>query len=122
MFILLIDDEREHAGVRVARTYAAGIAALQERQWDYLVLDHDFGDFSGPDGRELTGYDVACWLEEHPEHLPKDIGIVSKNPEGRRKITLALSKFYPDKHVWVPNPAVLNQLDNSISRSNICRN
>ncbi|HEX3661725.1 MAG TPA: tyrosine-type recombinase/integrase [Acidobacteriaceae bacterium] len=30
-----------------------------------LYLDHDLGDLSGADGRELTGYDIASWLEQN---------------------------------------------------------
>ena len=100
MFVLLIDDLRNRPATVTARNFADGIAALKDRQWDLLELDHDLGDFSGPNGRELTGYDVACWLEANPEHLPKDIRIVSDNSVGRKKIIAALSKFYPDKFVW----------------------
>jgi hypothetical protein len=70
MATLLIDDQRNLPADRIARTYQEGIAALAEQHWEVLLLDHDLGDVSGPDGRELTGYDVACWLEENPEHLP----------------------------------------------------
>lgn len=66
---LLIDDQRSLPAARVARTYQQGIAALAERHWDLLLLDHDLGDFSGRDGRGLTRYDVACWLEQNPQHV-----------------------------------------------------
>ena len=32
------------------------VQTLRERHWDLLYLDHDLGDFSGVEGRELTGY------------------------------------------------------------------
>jgi hypothetical protein len=46
----------------VARNYADGLRLLQQEHWDVLYLDHDLADFSGPNGREMTGYDVLCFL------------------------------------------------------------
>ncbi len=94
MATLLIDDQRNLPADRVARTYKEGVEALRERHWDVLYLDPDLGDFSGIEGRERTGYDVACWLEEHPQFLPDRIEIVTNNPAGRRKIELALQRCY----------------------------
>ena len=62
---LLIDDQRNLPADRIVRTYRECIAALAEQHWGVLYLDHDLGDFSGAGGRELTGYDIACWLEQH---------------------------------------------------------
>jgi hypothetical protein len=42
-----------------------------------LCLDRNLGDFSGPERRELTGYDVPCWLEQNPERLPSLVEIVT---------------------------------------------
>ena len=95
MATLLIDDQRNLPADRIARTYREGIAALAEQRWDILLLDHDLGDFSGPDGRELTGYDIACWLEENPQHLPDRVEILTNNPAGRRRIELALGRIRP---------------------------
>jgi CheY-like chemotaxis protein len=90
MSALLIDDQRNLTVNRVARTYKEGIEALREQHWDLLYLDHDLGDFSGAEARELTGYDVARWLEANPEFLPDRIEIITSNPAGRRDIELAL--------------------------------
>lgn len=92
MAALLIDDQRNLHADRVARTYREGIEALSEQHWDLLYLDHDLGDFSGVGGRELTGYDIACWLEQDPHFLPDRIEIVTNNPAGRRNIELALQR------------------------------
>lgn len=92
MAILLIDDQRNLPADRVARTYQEGIDALAERHWNLVYLDHDLGDFSGPEGREMTGDDMACWLEQNPQHLPDRIVIVTNNPAGRRNIELALQR------------------------------
>ena len=40
----------------------------------------------------MTGYDIACWLERNPHHLPDRIEIVTNNPAGRRNIELALQR------------------------------
>lgn len=100
MHTLLIDDMRNIETTRVARTYDDGIAALQERQWDVLYLDHDLGDFSGPNGSERNGYHVVCWLEANPQFLPKQIVVVSSNPVGRSNIAAVLGKFYPEWRRW----------------------
>lgn len=92
--ILLIDDKRSLSGARIARTFAEGIAALQEEHFDVLYLDHDLADFTGEGGRELTGYTVACWLEENTQHLPGNVVLVSDNTVGQNRIRLALEKFY----------------------------
>jgi len=91
---LLIDDKRNLPADRVARTFQEGIDALTEQHWNLLYLDHDLGDFSGTGGREMTGYDIACWLEQNPQHLPDRIEVVSNNPAGRRNIELALQRCF----------------------------
>lgn len=95
MATLLIDDQRNLPADRVARTFKEGIDALAEQHWDLLYLDHDLGDFSGIDGRELTGYDIACWLELNQQHLPDRIEIVTNNPAGRNRIEMALRRCRP---------------------------
>jgi len=102
---LLIDDLRVPgddgnkknipADADVARDYASGIARLQEQKWDVLYLDHDLGDFSGPDGREMTGYHILCWLEEFPQFLPSEnIIIVSDNSSGMIRMRMVINKLY----------------------------
>ncbi|MCK5072283.1 MAG: hypothetical protein KAQ98_02580, partial [Bacteriovoracaceae bacterium] len=61
MGTLLIDDIRNLRADFVARNYADGIRALRKGTWDHLLLDHDLGSFKN--GKEFTGYDIACWLE-----------------------------------------------------------
>lgn len=95
MATLLIDDQRNLPVDRVARTYQEGIAARAEQYWELLLLDHDLGDYSGPDGRELTGYDIVCWLEQNPQHLPNRAETVTNNPTGRRRIEFALRRTRP---------------------------
>ena len=97
--ILLIDDVREYASpCVVARTYRDGILALQHMSpWDELWLDHDLGAIERQyteTGRELTGYDVLCWLEQNPSFLPKKIILVTSNPVGRDRMEKLIKKLY----------------------------
>ena len=87
--ILLIDDLRVFPEVTAtARTYAEGILLLREgAPWDELWLDHDLGE-------EKSGYDVMCWIEEHPELLPGSIRLVTANPVGRERMDLVIRKLY----------------------------
>jgi len=91
---LLIDDTRHIDGAHIVRNFNDGIAALASQKWDVLYLDHDLADFSGPDGREMTGYDVMCWIEANPEHLPGNIIIVSSNASGRPRMQMVINKLY----------------------------
>lgn len=97
--VLLIDDMRQihkvhpntgggyHA--RICREFQEGIEALAENvPFDIMYLDHDLGDEAG------DGYKVMCWLEEHPEKMPKMVKVVSSNPPGRRNIEMVLAKYY----------------------------
>ena len=100
---LLIDDQRSAEYVEatwglkpdmIARTFADGINALKrEGPFDTLFLDHDLGCFD-EEGDELTGYMIICFLEEHPEYLPKNIVLVTSNPVGRRKMQIVIDKLY----------------------------
>jgi hypothetical protein len=91
--ILLIDDKREYPKTTaIARTYDSGIFLLQLYKWDMLLLDHDLGCLK--DGREYSGYDILCWLEWHPEHLPGRIELVTMNPAVMKKMQQVINKLY----------------------------
>jgi len=78
----------------VARNYADGIKLLQEEHWDVLYLDHDLADFSGAEGKEMTGYHILCWLEEFPQYLPRqEIIIVSDNSSGMIRMRMVIKKL-----------------------------
>jgi hypothetical protein len=86
----------------LARTFDDGIAALRLMgPWDVLYLDHDLcavrSCFSDT-GREMTGYDVVCFLEANPEFLPKRVVLVTANPVGRTKMVEVLKKFYGSEY------------------------
>jgi hypothetical protein len=101
--VLLIDDVRTEVNLpqhaqsidMIARNYWAGIdALLYLPKWDLLLLDHDLSSFNPGDGKERTGYDIMCWLEEFTAYLPGEIEIVSANPVGRKRMQLVIEKLY----------------------------
>lgn len=94
--VLVIDDVRSIEGlaedyITVARTYEAGMFALKHQgPWDILYLDHDLG-------QEETGYDIAKFLEEHINFLPKEVKCISSNPVGRKNILQAVESAFKRK-------------------------
>ena len=98
---LLIDDVRSFNVDVIARNYFEGIWELEHHgPWFMLYLDHDLGEpwsFSDEFQRHMTGYDVLCWLEEHPQFLPKSIVLVTDNPVGREKMKQVLIRLHPEE-------------------------
>lgn len=90
--VLLIDDKRTFVKCTIARTFDEGLHLIQTEQWDTLLLDNDLGD---EDPRK-EGYYILNWIEEHPEHKPGKVIVVSSNPPARKRIKLALQKIYPE--------------------------
>jgi hypothetical protein len=85
--ILYVDDIRNPPfPAVVARSYAEAISMLESTEFEIISLDHDLACFDGD--RELTGYDVAIWLEEraHSGIAVPEIRIHSANPVGRARI------------------------------------
>lgn len=100
---LLVDDMRPisivkidpkiSALVSVARTYSDAVEALLTNdRFDEIYLDHDLGCFD-PSGREYTGYDLMCWLEQHPEKTPKKFVLVTNNPVGRQRMQQVIDRI-----------------------------
>ncbi len=95
MHILVVDDEREIAGLDgavYARAAAEAIDLLRTADGlDELWLDHDLG--GGGDG-----YAVASYLERRAQTgslLPiKRVVIHSMNPVGAQRMRRALERFY----------------------------
>lgn len=117
--ILLIDDMRtsetpsvQHLigearliseDVMLAPTFGDAMDLLLEADWKLVLFDHDLGDLAS---REKTGYDVLCWLEANPEHLPEMAGLVTSNPVGRKKMATVLDKLMERKgNLWIRKPA-----------------
>jgi CheY-like chemotaxis protein len=75
------------------------IQQLKKEEWDILFLDHDLGGQTFVQSGEGTGYEVATFLEKHPEYKPKTIYVHSLNPIGAQNMMRALD--LPDKN-YVP--------------------
>jgi CheY-like chemotaxis protein len=100
MNILVLEDDRARqqtfaqkligTNAVIVETAAEAIQALSEGEWDYLFLDHDLGGQQMVESGPGTGYEVAEWLAEHPEHQPPNIIIHSFNPSGAENIHRAL--------------------------------
>jgi len=73
---------------------------LKNQKWDILFLDHDLGGEEMVPSGPNTGYEVACWLEEFPEHKPLMIVIHSLNNVGREKMAWALPEAFVIPGVW----------------------
>lgn len=92
---LWVDDLRiEPEGWTRARTFSEARAAIEAcfdggGDLEWISLDHDLGDFTGPGGREMTGGDVALLLAERAFHggsVPGRLSVHSSNPPGRQAI------------------------------------
>lgn len=95
---LWIDDERTppDESFDIARNYDEAIAMLSKHMYTEIYLDHDLGDFSGPEGRERTGYDVLMWLvhrKHDGEYVPKNFHILTANPVGRQKFEGVINRY-----------------------------
>ena len=78
----------------IVRTYAHCIEMLEEERCHgigILSLDHDLGEYNQELGREVTGYDVLCWLEAKLDEqitfpLPDEFRVHSANPVGMKRM------------------------------------
>lgn len=86
---LVIDDDRDLGADLIARNYDYGIMALKLHKWDTLWLD---GDLNDPD-RSKDGMGILCWLEKNPEHMPKEIQVISSHPVRREQMQLKLKEM-----------------------------
>jgi hypothetical protein len=82
-----------------AKTAEEAIALLGTGQVRFASLDHDLSVEAtlGNWQNEKTGYDVVCWLEEHPEFWPPEgVRVHSMNPAGRARMQTVIDKHYND--------------------------
>lgn len=94
--------------VGVMATAVGAIAALKLESYDALFLDHDLGEpnqASGPG----TGYEVAKWLERHPERCPRVVVLHSLNKPGRDAMKAAIPHALDEPFVW-PKPELMAQI------------
>lgn len=106
---LWLDDIRaphEHGclGWAWAKTAAKAITYLRTGEVTEASLDHDLtdeqmvkGGFFGQvheDGHK-SGYDVVCWLEQHPEFWPiNGVKVHSANPSGAARMRQVINRHY----------------------------
>lgn len=99
--IIWVDDLRTppaniESSCDIARTYDEAIHMLSKHMYTDMYLDHDLGDFSGPKGRERTGYDVLMFLVQRKhdgEHVPTNFHILTANPVGRAKFEGVINRY-----------------------------
>lgn len=97
MRVLVIDDLPDTKDVgrydQIALNYNEAIEHLRSEAWDIVWIDHDLGE-----GK--TGYDVMCWIEEHPEFMPREIRITTRNPVGRKRMMQVLAKLNEQREYY----------------------
>lgn len=106
MKILFLDDDpTRHAKFRMAHigrdvtyvwTATEAIEEMKEQFFDHMSLDHDLAaqlNMELPPVGEGSGYDVALYIAELPkEKQPKLVVVHSFNPEGARRMAVAMKK------------------------------
>lgn len=123
---LWLDDMRDPAafgaiGFVWVKTYNEAIKFLQLGIVEFASLDHDIGacegcveyclhigDMTTPETtffnrcpHEKTGYDVVCWLEEHPQFWPPNgVRVHSANPVGRQRMDKHVVDFFISVDLW----------------------
>ena len=96
MIHIFLDDERQAPlGVVRTNTVKDTIELLCCCNVLSLSLDHDL-DFDD-NGKEMSGYDVICWIENmmHTSDYqpPKKIFCHSQNPVGRKRIQVVIDRI-----------------------------
>jgi len=102
MRILILEDNAErnkvflrklvgNESVVITENTKEAIKYLSEDDWDYLFLDHDLAGEEKVSSGEGTGYEVAEWLSNNPDRMPK-VGVIlhSMNIVGRRNMKRVL--------------------------------
>ena len=90
---VFLDDIRQppDSSWYICRSYKEAIMNLETGMVEIISLDHDLGE-------EMTGYDVAKWIEEKvwmdDDFCPPEILIHSANPVGRSNIEAAIKSIY----------------------------
>jgi len=75
---------------KIVETARECIAELKEHTWDAVFLDHDLGGQQMVESGPGTGYEVACWLEEHIDRIPPLAVVHSLNIIGGPRMVQAI--------------------------------
>ena len=84
----------------IARNYSEAVQLLNTNCYEEIYLDHDLGDFSGPQGRERSGYDVLMYIVEMKmdgKCVPSIYHILTANPVGRAKFKGIIDRYLTDQ-------------------------
>ena len=99
--LVLDDDHTRHKAFQQAligkivehvTTAQEAIASLLNHPVEILFLDHDLGGKTMVASGKGTGYEVAKWLAEHSERMPKRVIVHSFNPVGAQNIKTILPR------------------------------
>ena len=105
MKVLIIDDHnfrhesisKKYIGDDIDHAYkfADACQLLSTTKYDIVQLDHDLGDFTGENGRDLTGYDIMLYLVKFVdiEIWPTYIVIHTGNNVGAYNIKQLLTNY-----------------------------
>lgn len=86
--------------VKTAAEAISMLANNPEGYWDAIFLDHDLGGVAYVKSGPGTGYEVAVWLERHPEKKPAQIFLHSLNTVGRDNMKAALPEAEHAPFFW----------------------
>jgi CheY-like chemotaxis protein len=81
-------------------TTSNAIEQLNSNAFQAVSLDHDLGGKHMVPSGKGTGYEVAQWLQEHPEKQPANIIIHSFNPVGAQNIASLLPQAKCVPGLW----------------------
>jgi hypothetical protein len=96
-----LDDLRDPAhfgriGWVWVKTVDDAIELLKTGNVTVASLDHDLGIWSSlgfEDHREITGYTLVCWMEEHDCFPPDGCFVHSQNPTGAGRMRAVLQRY-----------------------------
>jgi len=110
MKILVLDDNHRRLNkfrqkfighiVECVETAPMAIRYLSETLYDQVYLDHDLDGKVMLESGPGTGWEVAKWLEEHPDRKPKAIFIHSFNPLGSENMNKVLPEAIRVPGIW----------------------
>jgi hypothetical protein len=78
----------------ITTSFHTAIVALETIDFKIVSLDHDIASFYG--NREMTGYDIICWLVARKMenlHVPSNVLIHSANPVGKTNMAAMIDKY-----------------------------
>jgi hypothetical protein len=78
--------------LRAVPTADLAVAALKEKHWDFITLDHDLGGQTYVPSGDDTGYAVAKAISEDSAYDNQTVFIHSWNPDGVKNMQGVLKK------------------------------